>query len=150
MGAALQDVGIPVRIRLSALWASLMFLYVYGDYFGLYRPGTLDGMLAGHMGPLGPATQGVLLGTSAMMAIPSLMIVLSLVLSAPVVRWTSMVLGAVYAAVVASTLAGAWVFYLFLSALEILLSAAIAVTAWRWPREPVLEVAAASPPRLGA
>ena len=44
---------VPVRIRLAALWASLTFCYLYGDYFGLYRPGKLQGMLAG-AGPVGP------------------------------------------------------------------------------------------------
>src|SRR5207253_5794254 len=49
-------------------------------YFGLYVPGALQKMLEGKMGPLGPTTQGVLLGTSLIMAIPSVMIFLSLVL----------------------------------------------------------------------
>ena len=58
-----------------------MFCYIYGDYFGLYKPGALQGILKGEMGPLGPTTQGILLGTSVLMAIPSLMVFLSLVLS---------------------------------------------------------------------
>ena len=31
----------PTPLKLSALWASLMFCYVYGDYLGLYVPGKL-------------------------------------------------------------------------------------------------------------
>jgi hypothetical protein len=46
-----------------------MFCYIYADYFGLYVPGSLQTMLAGKMGPLGPVTQIVLLGTSLMLAI---------------------------------------------------------------------------------
>ena len=79
-GAALEDIQIPVKFKLSALWASVMFCYIYGDYFGLYQPGKLRGMLDGRMVPLGPTTQGVLLGTSIMMAIPSIMVFLSLAL----------------------------------------------------------------------
>jgi hypothetical protein len=30
---ALVDERIPTRTKLSALWASVMFCYVYGDYF---------------------------------------------------------------------------------------------------------------------
>ena len=41
----LVNVTIPVRAKLSALWAALMFCYVYGDYFGLYVPGKLSGMI---------------------------------------------------------------------------------------------------------
>jgi len=67
---ALDDIKVHVKIKISALWVSVMFCYIYGDYFGLYKPGALQGMLSGKMGPLGPTTQGILLGTSAMMAIP--------------------------------------------------------------------------------
>lgn len=66
----LSDLQVPVKVKLSALWTSLMFLYVYGDYFGLYKIGQLDAMLEGRIPPLGQVTQGVLVGTSLMMAIP--------------------------------------------------------------------------------
>jgi hypothetical protein len=62
---AFEDLKINVKIKLSALWAAVMFCYVYGDYFGLYTPGTVQQMSAGKMGPLGAATQGVLVSTSA-------------------------------------------------------------------------------------
>ena len=68
-GTGLEDIKIHVKIKLSALWASVMFCYIYADYFGLYVPGTLQGMLNGKMEPLGPTTQDVLVGTSVMMAI---------------------------------------------------------------------------------
>ncbi len=57
---SLDDVKIDVKIKLAALWTSVMFCCIYADYFGLYRTGTLQGMLQGRMSPLGPATQGVL------------------------------------------------------------------------------------------
>ena len=77
----LDDIKIHVKLKLSALWSSVMFCYIYADYFGLYVPGSMQQLLAGKMGPLGPVTQMVLLGTSATLAIPSVMIFLSLVLS---------------------------------------------------------------------
>ncbi len=43
----LEDVKVPIRLKLSALWAALMFCYVYGDYFGLYHPGQLQSTLRG-------------------------------------------------------------------------------------------------------
>ena len=46
----LDDVKIHVKMKISALWVSVMFCYIYGDYFGLYRPGTVQGMLEGKMG----------------------------------------------------------------------------------------------------
>jgi len=111
-----------------------MFLYVYGDHFGLYRPGVLKAMEAGRMGPLGQATPGVLLGVSALMAVPSLMVFLSLVLPAAVCRWASIVLGLFYTAVVLATTPGAPPYYLLFSAIEVILSLALVWQAWRWPR----------------
>jgi hypothetical protein len=131
----LHDPKINVKLKLAALWASLMFCYVYGDYFGLYAPGKLDGMLAGRMEPLGAVTQGVLLGTSAMMAVPALMVCLSLLLHAPISRWANVALGLAYAAIMLLTMPGAWQFYLLFGVIEVLLSLAIIWTAWRWPRQ---------------
>ena len=36
-----------VRTKLAAAWASLMFLYVYVDFLSLYKPGFIEGILAG-------------------------------------------------------------------------------------------------------
>jgi hypothetical protein len=135
---ALEDLQVPVKIKLSALWASVMFCYIYGDYFGLYRPGQLQSMLASSMGPLGPTTQGVLLGTAAMMAIPSLMVFLSLVLKPSPNRWTNIVLGVIYTLIILLTLPGAWTFYVFLGAIEALLTVLVVGHAWRWPRREVV------------
>lgn len=130
----LDDPKINVKLRLSGLWASLMFCYVYGDYFGLYVPGKLSGMLAGRMAPLGAVTPNVLLGTSAMMAVPALMVCLALLLPAAVSRWVNVLLGLAYAAILLMTMPGAWSFYVFFGVIEITLSLTIVWTAWRWPR----------------
>ncbi|WP_237561444.1 DUF6326 family protein [Frateuria defendens] len=123
-----------MKLKLAALWTSLMFCYVYGDYFGLFQPGHLQSMLQGRMGPLGPTTQGVLLGTAALMAVPSLMIFLSLALGPTVNRALNIVLGLLYAGVMLVSMPGAWVFYLFLGAIEVVLSLLIVWQAARWPR----------------
>ena len=54
--AALESFALPVNLKLALLWAALMFLYVYNDYFSLYEPGTIPAMMAGSLGPLGKAT----------------------------------------------------------------------------------------------
>jgi hypothetical protein len=130
-----EDVRIHVRFKLAALWTSLMFCYVYGDYFGLYQPGKLQGMLDGRMDPLGPTTQLVLLGTSLLLAIPGLMVVLSLLLPPALSRWTNIVMGIAYTLVMAVSMPGAWMFYLFLGFIEMLLTLSIVGYAWRWPRQ---------------
>lgn len=130
---ALSDPPLPQRVKLSALWASLTFCYLYGDYFGLYMPGKLQHMLEG-AGPMGPASQGSLLFVALLLAVPGLMAFLSLALPARTARWSNIALALFYAVFVALTLPGAWWFYLVYSGIEILLCGAIVWLAWRWPR----------------
>ncbi|MGF6493424.1 hypothetical protein ABIE56_001604 [Luteibacter sp. 621] len=132
--ARLEDTRVPVRLRLAGLWTSLMFCYVYGDYFGLYGKGKLQEMIDGSFGPLGPTTAGVLVGVSLMMAVPALMVFGSMALPAGLGKWMNIVLGVVYAAIMLLTMPGAPAFYLTLGVIEVLLSLATVVTAWRWPR----------------
>jgi hypothetical protein len=131
----LEEYRAPVKIKLAALWASTMFCYIYGDYFGLYVPGTLMDMNRGSMGPLGHATPGVLTGVSLMMAVPSLMVALSLLLPARICRWACIVLGLFYSAIMAVSLPGSEPFYKMLAVIEMTLTLAITVIAARWPRE---------------
>jgi hypothetical protein len=133
--ASLGDIQVHVRFKLAALWTSVMFCYVYGDIFWLYKPGKLQQMLDGKMPPFSHVTQGVLLGTSISMAIPAVMIFLTLALKARVSRWLNLIVGLLYAAFVAVTMPGAWAFYLFFGSLDILLTALIVWYAWRWPRQ---------------
>ena len=42
---ALVDPLINVKTRLAALWASMMFCYVYGDILSLYKPGVIQDIL---------------------------------------------------------------------------------------------------------
>lgn len=130
----MQDTKIDIKIKLASLWTSLMFCYVYGDYFGLYQPGHLESMLDGKMGPLGDVTQGVLLGTSALMAIPSLMVCLSILLGARISRWLNIVFGILYTLVIIVTMPGSWNYYIFLGVIEALLSILVVVHAIRWPK----------------
>lgn len=132
--SSLEDLQVPIKLKLAGLWTSLMFCYIYGDYFGLFQAGNLQDMLQGKMGPLGPATQGVLLGTSALLALPALMIFLSLAMKPTINRWVNIVLGVFYALVMLVSMPGAWWFYLFFGVTEIVLSLLIVWYAWMWPR----------------
>ena len=135
IGTALDDIKIHVRIKISALWVSVMFCYIYGDYFGLYPPGELQRMLEGKMGPLGPTTQGLLVGTSVMMAIPSVMVYLSLALRPNLNRWANIILGVIYMLIILITMPGSWAFYIFLGIVEVVLTALIVWYAWNWPKQ---------------
>lgn len=131
---ALQRFDPPVQLKLSALWASVMLCYIYGDYFGLFVPGTLKAMFDGRMGSLGPTTQGVLLGTAALITFPALMIALSLLLPPAVNRGLNIVLGLAYTAIVVFFMPGGWWFYEVLAIVEIILQLLVVRYAWKWPR----------------
>ncbi len=133
---ALEDVKIPVKVKLAALWASVMFCYVYGDYFDLYTPGKLQGMLEGRMEPLGAVTQGVLFGTSILMVVPSLMIFLSIALQPAISRWLNIAAGLLYSAIMLLiAVSGGWMFYVFLALVEATLTSLVVWHAWCWPRQ---------------
>jgi hypothetical protein len=137
---ALVDVRVPVRVKLSALWSALMFCYIYGDYFGLYVPGKLSGMIHGD-GPIGQVSQGTLVTASILLAVPGLMVFLSLVLPAAVCRVANIVLGAFYIAVMAITMPGAWNFYVLFGVVEIAVGLLTMWCAWSWPRQEVKQAA---------
>ena len=61
-----DDVKVSVRFKLFALWSSVMFFYIYGDYFELYQPGKLRDMLAGST-VFGTVSQAISLGMSVLM-----------------------------------------------------------------------------------
>ena len=132
--AALQRAVVPTQFKIAALWAAMMFCYVYGDFFGLYSPGTLADMNMGKMGPLGVASDGVLVGVSLLIAIPSLMVFLSLVLPPAINRWANIVLGLIYPIPVLLTVLGSPPFYMMLSGIEIAINLVTVWYAWTWPR----------------
>jgi hypothetical protein len=132
---ALDDIKVHVRFKLFALWSSVMFFYIYGDYFELYQPGKLEEMIAGKMA-FGSISQGVLLGMAAIMVIPSLMPFLSLVLPTGVNRWVNIVFGAGYTVVMILVIRGGWHFYIVYGLIEITLTALVIWYAWTWPKQP--------------
>jgi hypothetical protein len=129
----LEDFRTPTNIKLALLWASLMFLYIYNDYFSLYTPGTVDSMAKGSLGPIGHATDAVLAGLAVMLAIPSLMIFLSAGLPPGISRWLNIALGLAYTAIEILTVPGSALFYKIIVVAEIVLTSLIVFYAVRWP-----------------
>ena len=129
----LEDIKVHVRFKLFALWSSVMFFYIYGDYFELFQPGQLPKMIAGKT-PVGDVSQGLLLGISSVMVVPSLMPFLSLVLPAGINRWMNIVFGLVYTAIMILVIRGGWHYYIMYGFIEIVLTLMIVWYAWNWPR----------------
>jgi len=131
---ALDDFKVSLQVKLATLWASFMFLYCYVDYFHLYMPGTLKDILAGKVFVF-DISYVFLLIAMIFVTIPTLMIFLSVALSAKVNRWTNIIVAAVFIPYMLFNLAGvAWMHMYFAAAVEVVLLVLIIRYAWKWPR----------------
>ena len=131
---ALEDIKVSLKLKLASLWASLMFLIVYVDYFHLYMPSTIKDIQTGRVFVF-DITQGFLMAALFSVTIPALMIFLSVALPAKVNRWTNIILATMYIPYMLFNLAGvAWMHMVFGAVLEIILFCLIIRYAWKWPR----------------
>ncbi len=120
-------------VELSALWASLMFLYIYADHIALFQTGQIEEMISGRMGPF-PVTQASLVSASILMIIPAMMIFLTTIMKPGLNRWVNIILGVLYTLVNISNLIGdTWIFYKFFGMVEIALTLLIIWYAWKLP-----------------
>jgi hypothetical protein len=130
-----KDVKIDTKIKLSALWVALMFCYTYADILGFYAPGNLEELISGEIAGI-QMTQGMLFGSAILMAVPSVMIFLSLVLNAKANRLVNIIAGLVYLAVLVGTFFTGRnpAYYLLFATLKIILLGLILWFAWKWPK----------------
>ena len=116
-----------VRIILSGLWVAMMLTFLLGDVLRLFAghmtPGEIDGQ---------EATQTIWLGAAAIMLVPIIMVVLSLTVPYPAIRWVSIIASALF---VVFNLAGlpyvGW-YDNFLIAVSFVFSGLIIWYAWTW------------------
>jgi hypothetical protein len=135
--SALKEPQIPVQAKLAAAWTSLMFLVIYLDYFHLYQPGEIDAIRGGVIFEFD--ISGTLMSIFfVIIAIPALMVMLSMTLPARVNRVTNLVVASLYIPIMVFNAAGASWDYAFYYALtigvEVLILAFILRSAWTWPR----------------
>ena len=132
------DLRVNIKIQLMAMWTTVMFCYVYGDYFELYVPGKTQGLLDGQNLLDSPAK---LFLAMLMLLIPALMIMLSVLVTAPVNRILNMVFAAMYTLLMILVGAGSiseWrSFYVFLAGVEVIITIMIFWKALKWPKLPV-------------
>jgi len=131
----LENPKINIKIKLSALWTSLMFCYIYGDYFELYAPNKVEKLIEG-TSLLDTPTKLFL--ASLAVAIPAFMIALSILLKPRINRILNIVFGilfTLFVLLVISTALYTWyTFYVFYGVLGILITVLIVWYAWNWPK----------------
>jgi hypothetical protein len=125
---------VSVRIKISALWTSMLFVFAYVDLFSLYRRDFRADLAAGEIDGF-TVNQAFLLGTTVYVVIPSLMVFCALILRPRVDRVANIVLSIVYALTIIAGAIDDWSYYILGSAIEVALLAAIVYYAWTWPKE---------------
>lgn len=132
-GAKLESFPVNVRVKLSAMWTALLFVFAYLDIFSLYRPDFRADIEAGEISGF-PIGEGFLLATTAYILIPSLMVFGSLVLRPDVARIANIAFAVFYAITIVAGAIGEWNYYVVGGVVEIVLLAAIFHHARTWPR----------------
>ena len=118
---------VDVRIILSALWVALMLVFLLGDVLRIFAGDFTTGELAGR-----PALPWMWVLVAAIMVTPIVMIVLSLVLPYPAVRWACMVAAALWIIFNLAGLPYPGAYDNFLIAMSFAVCAAIVWYAWTW------------------
>lgn len=75
------------RIKLAAVWVSLMLTYLLGDVLRIFGGDFVAGEVSGMQ-----ISQGLMLGMAILMVIPIVMVFLSLILKYAVNRWVNIIL----------------------------------------------------------
>jgi len=132
----LENQKVNIKIKLAALWASATFCYLYGDYFELYTPDKVNSLITGDNIMDSPIK---LLIASIILAIPSVMVAVSILLKPKINRILNILFGTLFTVImvfigIMST--NEWyLFYAFLAFLESMITALIVWYAWKWPKE---------------
>ncbi|PIF71743.1 DUF6326 family protein [Flavobacterium sp. 2] len=131
-----EDFKVNTKIKLSALWTSVMFCYIYGDYFSLYVPKKVEDFISGETLLDSPLK---LFLAAVLMTVPALMIFASIVLKPKINRWLNIVFGILYTAIMLliafTSITPWWSFYVFLALVESILTSIIVYHAVKWPRQ---------------
>ncbi len=132
----LEDLRIPTQVKLAGLWATVMFMYIYVDIIGFYKPGLIAEIMTGKVWVF-DINQMWMLSMLMLMTVPILMVFLSLALPAKANRYTNIVLGAFHICLAFVTAMGEiQAHYAFGSIVEAALLCLIVWIAWKWPTVP--------------
>lgn len=131
-----QDFEINPKIKLAFFWTAVTLCYLYGDYFELYVPHKVEGLISGDNLLNHPSK---LLWAAVLLAVPALMVIVSISLKPTINRLLNIIFGLFYTAImilVGITSISSWMtFYVFLAAVESIITLLIVRHAWIWPKQ---------------
>ena len=115
-----------------------MFCYIYGDYFLLYVPNKVEGLVSGDNNLDTPIK---LFSAALLLVIPALMVCLSILLNPKVNRILNITFGIIYTLImllIAFTSLSEWlIFYVFLAITESIITSVIVWHAIKWPKKEI-------------
>jgi hypothetical protein len=118
------------------LWTAITLIYLYGDYFELYVPQKVQGLIIGD-NLLGSPINLFL--TALLLAIPAVMVIFSTLLKPSISRVLNLVFGFFFTALtllVAFFSMEPWrAFYVFYAILESIITGVIVWCAFKWPKK---------------
>jgi len=120
------------QVRLAGLWVAVMLTYLLGDVLRIYSGDITAGQIFGrHLSQL------QWLGVAALMVIPIVMVVVSLTLDHSLVRWSCIIVAAVFLLFNAIGLPSYHSAYdRFLIAVSLVFNALTIWYAWQWTQPP--------------
>jgi putative exporter of polyketide antibiotics len=120
---------LDTRIVLAGFWVATMLTYLWGDVLGLIAGHTEPGKL----GDVSYApTHGMWVGIAALMMMPILMIVLTLILKFPAIRWVNIVVAIIWILFNLSSLSGYPPYEKFTLIVSMGFNALTVYYAWQW------------------
>jgi hypothetical protein len=132
-GTVLEDLRVPTQIKLAGLWGAVMFMYIYVDIIGFFKPGTIAEILTGKAW-IFDIDQTWLLLSLMLMTLPVIMVCASLMLSAKINRYANIGLGGFHIMIALGFASGEInAYYVFGTVVEVIILAMIILTAWKWP-----------------
>jgi hypothetical protein len=116
-----------VRIILAGIWIALMLIYLLGDVMRIFASDFTPGEILGKK-----VSQGMWLGISAIMLIPILMVVFTLALPYPAIRWLNIIVAIFFVIFNIAGLPYKGAYDSFLIAVSFVFNALTIWYAWGW------------------
>ncbi|MGH1488534.1 MAG: DUF6326 family protein [Acidimicrobiales bacterium] len=130
----LADCTVNVRVKISALWAAMLFIFAYVDLFALYRP-DFRADLAEDKISVFTVNEAFLLFATGYITVASLMVFLTVVLRPRIARMSNMIISVLYVLTIVPSAIGEWYYFILGSILEVGLLGMIFYYAWSWPKQ---------------
>ena len=119
---------VDTRIILAGLWIATMLTYLWGDVLRIFAGDVEPGKMTGGV----QATQGMWMLIAAIMLVPIVMIVLTLTIKYPAIRWVNIVVAILVVIFNIAGLPYKGAYDNFLIAVSFVFNALTVWYAWRW------------------